>query len=387
MSKSILFVVDERKMGGVSILLEDMMEMLDLSGLNIDILVLHNNGDRLQNLPKNVNIIYGTEYFDVVDLPIKEIINSKNIKSLIKKIILVFDMKTGLIKNKIKRERKKILSKKYDIEIAFKDGFTAIFTAFGNSLKKIHWLHYDYKLANPNAKYDKLFKKILPLFDNVIAVSKDVMDDFNKIYHLENKTDIIPNLINFDKIKNKSNEVNLPKSNNLEIISIGRLHQVKAYDRFIEVIYRLKEEGVLNNVKFKIYGDGPEKENLLKKIFDLDLKQLVSLEGQVNNPYVYMKNADLFVLCSLHESFGLVIIESLSLGTPVLALRTSATDKLIKNNVDGLIVNNSIDGLYLGLKEILTNKDKLTELKKGAKLFDYSEKNNEIIEQLQNLLK
>jgi len=385
--KKILFVVDENKMGGVSILLEDMLKMIDLTDKKIDILVLHDSGDKLKDLPDTVNVIYGTKYFEVVDLPIKEIIKSKNIKNLIKKMILVFDMKTGLIKYKIKRERKKILKENYDVEIAFKDGFTALFVGFGNTQKKIHWLHYDYKLANPNAKYDKLFRKILVKFDEIIAVSEGVMNDFNKVYLLENKTRVISNLININKIKDKSKLKSIQKDEQLEIISVGRLHQMKGYDRFIDAISKLRDEGLLKKVKFKIYGDGPEKNNLSAKILDLNLSKIVTLMGSVENPYIYMKSADLFVLSSIYEPFGLVIIEALTLGTPVLATENSATNKLIKNNIDGLIVENSTDGLYFGLKEILLNKEKLNNLKQNANKFDYSTENNKILEQLENLLK
>ena len=383
--KKILFVVDENRMGGVSILLEDMMKMINRKNKKIDILVLHNSGDRLKDLPNDVNVIYGSHYFDVIDLPIKEIIKSKSIKNLIKKFILVFDMKTGLIKYKIKRERRKILKENYDIEIAFKDGFTAIFTIFGNSLKKIHWLHYDYKQANPNAKYSKLFNQILPQFDNVIAVSKGIMDDFNKIYHLEDKTQVISNLIDINKIKNKSLEIERKKEKKLEIISVGRLHYMKGYDRFIRAINRLRTDKLINKVSFKIYGDGPEKNNLESLINKLGLNRIITLEGKVNNPYTYIKDTDLFVLSSLYEPFGLVIIEALTLGVPVLATQNSATDKLINDNVNGLIVENSEEGIYKGLKKILKEQEYLIKLKENAKKFDYSCENKKILKELQDL--
>ena len=135
--KDILFVVDERRMGGVSILLEDMLNKFDYSKFNIDVLVLHNNGTRLNNLPKNVNIIYGTKYFDAVDLTIGEVLRSKNLSLIFKKVRLVVEMQTGLIKKRIIKERKKILKKDYDTEVAFKDGFTALFVGFGNCKNKI----------------------------------------------------------------------------------------------------------------------------------------------------------------------------------------------------------------------------------------------------------
>ena len=62
-------------------------------------------------------------------------------------------MKTGLIKYKIKKERKKILTEKYDIEISFKDGIGNFFVAYGDSNFKIRWLHADYSVKNPGKNY------------------------------------------------------------------------------------------------------------------------------------------------------------------------------------------------------------------------------------------
>ena len=101
--QNVLFVVDERRMGGVSILLEDILNMINISKYNIDILVLHNNGEMLNNLPKEVNLIYGTPYFSSIDYSIKEVIKTRNLKTIYYKLKVIFDMKTGNIKNVIKK--------------------------------------------------------------------------------------------------------------------------------------------------------------------------------------------------------------------------------------------------------------------------------------------
>lgn len=385
--KNILLVVDERKMGGVSILLEDLINNMDLKDKAIDILVLHNNGDRLENIKDKVNIIYGTKYFDAIDIPLKEIIKSFNIGLFLKKLRLVFEMKTGLIEKRIIKERKKILSKKYDVEVAFKDGFTALFVGFGNCPKKIHWLHYDYKTQNANAKYDKLFKRVLPMFSKIIAVSKGVMDDFNNLYHLENKTKVIDNFIDTKKIKSMMKKKPSKKSNQeLNLISVGRLHYQKGYDRLIEVFNKLNKDNLLNNVKLHIYGDGPEEERLKKLITLYNLNDIIILEGRTNNPYEKIVNSDLFILSSVYEPFGLVIVEAMTLQVPVLAAANSATSKLIDNNKNGLIVDNSIEGLYEGLKRIILNKDLINKWKESLKDYDYDDNNKRIIKEVLDIL-
>lgn len=369
MKKSLLIVVDERKMGGVSILLEDMLNLGVFSDYDTDILVLHNNGNRLKNI--NTNVIYGTKFFNTVDLPVKEVLKTKKLGLIFSKIRLVFEMKTGFIKKRIIKERKKILNKKYDIEIAFKDGFTAIFTAFGDSSKKMHWLHYEYVKTNPNQKYDKLFKKILPQFDQIIAVSVGVKKAFNEIYHLENKVTVVPNIVNVDKIRKLAGDGCVDYNKDvINMVSFGRIHSQKGYDRLIEVFVKLKNEGLDKNIHLTIYGDGPMYNELKERA--LNEKINISFEGEKDNPYKYAKGADLFILSSRYEPFGLVIVEAQALGIPVLATDNAATFDLIQNNANGMIVNNSVDGLYDGIKKIINNKNLLVNYKRNLKHYNYN---------------
>ena len=301
-----------------------------------------------------------------------------------KKIYVIFLMKTCLIKYKILKERKKILTVDYDIEIAFKDGFTAIFTAYGTSKKKIHWLHYEYKKYNANGNYPKLFNSILPTFDKIVAVSNRVMDDFNDIYRLETKTITIGNLVDTDRIiklsKEKCNRV--LNKNKLNIICVGRLHECKGYDRLIQAVNKLsiKEQKKIN---IEIYGDGLEKEKLQAMINEYKLNDTILLEGKVDNPYKYIKGNDLFILCSHFETFGLVIVEAMTLGVPVFALENSNTNNLIKNNHNGYIVENNDEKLYEGLKFLINNQKTIEKFKKN--LDNYKYENKKIIENIEDL--
>ena len=385
--QNILFVVDEKKLGGVSVLLEDILNTINIKKYNIDVLVLHNNGESLNNLPKEVKLIYGTPYFSAIDYSLKEAFKTRNLKTIYHKLKVILDMKTGNIKRMIVKERKKILKKDYDVEIAYKDGFTALFTIFGNSRRKIHWLQYEYRKINPNAKYDKLFKKILPRFDEIIAVSSGVEKAFNVIYHLEHKTRVIENLVDTDKILKKSQEksdVTLSK-NEINFVSVGRHHEQKGYDILIKCLNQLNIDQILpDNFKFRLYGDGPERENLEKLISQFNLQEKVFLMGKVMNPYKYVKNSDLFILPSRYEPFGLVIIEALTVGVPVLATENHATSKIITHKNNGYITENSYQGIYDGLKYLLQNPQIIEKYKKNLK--DYTYDNSTIIKQLEGVL-
>lgn len=381
MKKSLLIVVDERKMGGVSILLEDMLNLGVFSDYDTDILVLHNNGSRLNNV--KANVIYGTKFFNTIDLTIKEVLKTKKINLIFSKARLVFEMKTGLIKKRIVRERKKILNKRYDIEIAFKDGFTAIFTAFGDSLKKIHWLHYEYGKCNPNIKYNKLFNELLPKFDKIIAVSEGVKKAFCDFYKI-NDVEVIPNIANVQKIKDLSKQEGLIKyeDGKLNAVLVGRIHPVKGYDRFLKVVKRLYEDGFKEKLVINVIGDGPDLEKV--KSLNNDLGLDIHFWGKMDNPYKEIKNMDLLILPSLYEAFGLVASEALILDVPVLATKTAATEKIISNNINGLVTENSEEGLYNGMKELLINFDKIKEFKNNLK--DYRYDIDEEISKIKNIL-
>ena len=106
MKKKILCVNDEMVVGGVSRVLNNLLTLIDKEKYNIDLLVLHKHGDMLKDIPQDIKVIGGTNFFDTVDLPISECIKSKK---LFKKLYLVFLIKTGLITNKIIKAIKSFL--------------------------------------------------------------------------------------------------------------------------------------------------------------------------------------------------------------------------------------------------------------------------------------
>ena len=383
MKKKVLFVVDERMMGGVSILLSDILNRINIKKYHIDVLVLHNHGDYLNDLPSDVNIIYGTKFFNMVDYNIKEALKTFNPIKIFSKLRLVYLMKRKKIGQRIIKERKKILDKKYDVEVAFKDGFCALFTAYGDSKKKYHWLHSDYAMYDCTANYYPLFKNIFPKFDKIIGISNGVLERFKNKYDVQN-TEVIMNIIDKEKLVRMGNEekVSFPK-NKINLVSVGRIHNMKGYDRLVDVLAELDKNGYLENVITRIIGDGPDFELVKKKVNDYDLAKKVLLMGRKRNPYPYVKESDCFLMCSRYEPFGLVILEAMILGTPVLSLDVASIKEIMSEEY-GMIYENSRDGLYEGILNIINNPSILNKYKKALKKYDYSI--NKILKQIEELL-
>lgn len=380
--RKILFVVDERQMGGVSVLLDDILKRINLKKFNVDVMVLHNNGDYLDDLPEGVDVIYGSPFFEVVDLSLKEVIKTKNIFKIIKKIYLVFLMKTGLIKGKIKKERMKCLSKKYDTEVAFKDGFTALFTAYGDSEKKIHWLHTDYVMHDCTAKYHNLFEKTFPLFDKIIGISHAVVERFNQVYP-GIQCEVIYNLIDIAKIKKMGEENDIHLGDGINFVSCGRIHEMKGYDRLINVFHRLDDMGLLKHVSLTIIGDGPDLSKVQNLVQEYGLKDKVKLLGRRKNPYPYVKAADAFLMCSRYEPFGLVVLEAMVLGTPVISTEVASIREIMNENY-GTITENSKEGLIKAIAEVIKNPNYLNKYRENLKKYNYD--CDKIVKEIEDVL-
>ena len=382
--KKILFVVDDRKMGGVSILLEDILNKLNLNKFNIDLLILKNEGELLSKIPSKVNIIYGDKFFNTINYSLSSAIKDKKIKKIIDKVLLVFYMKTPLIKYIIKSKRKKILKKQYDTEIAFKDGFCGLFVGYGDSKRKVQWLHADYSKHDDIENYKNKFKKLYKNFDRIVGISKPVAQYFNEKYGCQEKTICIYNLVNTQKIIEKSNEFEIKKnSKKINFISVGRFHRMKGYLRLINVINKLNLNNCFNNCHLTLVGDGPEYLEAINLVKEYKLEDKITLTGSKKNPFPYVKNSDCFIMSSVYEPFGLTVIEALTLKVPVLATEVATIKEMLLENY-GLIIENSEQGLYDGLKSIIEDKSKIKNYKKNLRNYKYD--TTKIINQIEALL-
>ena len=342
----------------------------------------------LKDVPSGVNIIEGSKFFRVIDLPLSQIIKSKNISLLINKLYLLCLMKTGWIGRKIKSERKKMKLSSYDVEIAFKEGFCTIFVANGSSGKKVNWVHLDYKKQNFSSNHMPLMKKMLELIDVNVAVSKVAAQSYQEVFDLKEDVKVIHNIIQSDLIKEKfaqsvnSDDLRLFKNKDLTFISVGRLVEQKGYDRLIKIHRRLIDEGFKHNIM--IIGNGEDEQTLKNEIKKNNCQETFKLIGYRENPFAYFKLADCFLLPSRYEGLPTVVFESLICQIPVIATKVAGIEEQLKDSSYGLVVNNDESDFYEAMKTIIMHPEKLEKMK--DKLKDYHYQNETIITQISNLV-
>ncbi|MGG3709338.1 glycosyltransferase [Heyndrickxia coagulans] len=172
----------------------------------------------------------------------------------------------------------------------------------------------------------------------------------------EKKIVVLPNAININKILDYSNECkagdeNIYKYKDFVIVNIGRLVKQKGQINLLSAMNKIVNEAKIKDIKCLVIGEGEERKNLENYIKDHQLNNNVFLLGLQKNPYKYLRDANLFVIPSLWEGFGIVVLEAFALGIPVLGSNVEGISELIDHKKNGVLLNNNnVDTLY---KEIL----------------------------------
>lgn len=343
MKKKILFIYGQLNGGGAERVLLDILHNIDYSQYEVDLCQIVAGGTLINEVPTAVKIIplwrgYTLGY----------------------KIAIRLSNKWGnnyLFKRKIKKK----LTKQYDMEISFLEGFPLKIHAMMNTTsKKISWVHCDlfrfpyeadqFRSGEELAAYNKM--------DKVVCVSKDAKEAFKKRFPTcISDVVVIYNPIDSKKIEKLSVAFKPKEKEKFTIITSGRLTPQKKMDRVLRVAKRFKEEHI--DVKFQILGDGELKGELLNLRQQLEVEDMVDFLGFQKNPFPYIKQADLMFCCSGYEGFCLVICEAMCLGVPVVCTKTSGPIEILEDNKYGLLCEHDDESMYKAVKQMVQNKQLL----------------------------
>ncbi|EOU1998564.1 glycosyltransferase [Clostridium perfringens] len=337
MKKKVLFVLEAFDKGGIEKVTLDIVNNLDKEKYDITVKTIWFGGHCQSKVKKHIKV---------------EPFFKKYRKGIMK--LFIYLPKKLLYKLYIKD--------KYDIEIAAGDGIPSriIAGSSNKNSKKVSWIHMDVlkngsklKELKDKNKANKFYKP----FDLILCVSNDCKENFVRRFGYEEKCKVIYNPIPSQEIIDMSKEkIDIEFDHTIKnIVSVGRLVDEKGYDRLLKVHKKLICDGIKHNIY--IIGDGKERDRLQKFINDNNLNDSIKLLGFKDNPYKYINKSDLLVVSSRNEAFSLVLVEAIILNIPVLSTICSGPRELLNNGEYGLLVDNSEEGLYMGLREILENDE------------------------------
>ncbi len=167
---------------------------------------------------------------------------------------------------------------------------------------------------------------------------------------------VIYNGINLDTFD--AQQVQMEKRENQEIIlgNLGRLEKQKNQLFLLDVMDKLVTKGY--KVKLRIGGAGRLKEEIEKEIEHRGLTKYVELSGFVKDSKSFMYNIDIFVLSSLWEGFGYVLVEAHACSRPVVAFKVSSNPEIVIHRENGLLVPlNDVDGFANAVIELIDSPE------------------------------
>ncbi|MBS4205799.1 glycosyltransferase [Bacillus sp. FJAT-49754] len=285
-----------------------------------------------------------------------------------------------------------IVKESYDIIVTTKDVFSYPISV--NKCKKVMWIHggLEYlETENPS-----IFNKIkiwyknrtYSKFNHILLLTNAAKKRFCNKYGTEDRCHVLYNPINNDEITKLSNEAVLDYEfkSDMVIICSCRLSIEKGVDRLLDACNKLFQEGY--NFNLIILGDGPEKVNLMEKIQNNPLlNNKVAMLGFKENPYKYISKCNIYISPSITEGFSLSIAEAMILDLPIISTNCNGPKEILENGKYGLLVENTENGIYQGLKKIISNRDLIDyyRLKSGERKEFFSYEKN--IRALEGILK
>lgn len=345
--KKILFFLESLSGGGAEKVLSDLVTNLDKSKYDITVCTVTDEGVYQDKVSQCCN------YYSFIKM--KDIRKGgwTNIWTRIK-IKLIYSLPANIV-------YRLYLKNKYDIEIAFIEGFATklIASSCNKFSRKIAWVHTDMK-QNPYA--DNSYKnkeehiKTYLQFDKIICVSEYVKNVFESKFIKSENVIVSYNPVDDCAIMRMSRETcEMEKPKCMLIGTVGRLVYQKGYFRLVKCIKELKDR---YDFQLWIIGEGPARKEIELYIRENSMDGYVKLLGFQKNPYKYLVRCDAFICSSYAEGFSTAATESLILGKPVFTVECAGMKELFGNYKCGEIVDNTDQDLLNMLEKLVSNQYK-----------------------------
>ena len=383
--KKILFVVDSLGCGGAEKSLCNLLSVFDYSKYEVYLQLVTIPTNICELIPKEVKVLSELNYLVFCKKPlIKQIFN----RGFLTRAKVFFGLKKE--KNlhnsqtywKYAQKGFETLHVNYDVAIAWGQGFPVYFVMDKvKATKKFAFINADCFAQGYNKKFDFCY---FSKYERVVGISQFLEEKLRREYpSISNKIITIYDIVKIDDIIEKAREENPYKNDDeLKIVTVGRLVKEKGYDLAIDACEELVHEGV--KFRWYIVGEGQERVSIENNVRRKGLEKNLMLLGAKENPYPYVRYADIYVQCSRHEGFCLTLKEAKILNKPIVCTNFETAYLQIENEKNGLLVDMDGKEIAAGIIRLANDNSLKKELEKNLK--EESKDNRSEIEKLYKLI-
>ncbi|MGG0722222.1 glycosyltransferase [Bacillus mycoides] len=373
MKKDVLFVINNLNCGGAEKSLISLLNTMDYSRYNVDLFLFKHEGLFLNKIPKQVNVLEEPLEYQLFDMPIKAAImkclRQGRLDIALSRVCAGYIFKSE--KNKARCEQRvwrylskslQNISKKYDVAIGYLEKNPVYFCIDKvNANKKIGFIHTDYDKLGMDPNIDMGYFRSL---DHIVTVSEECANVLKQRFSIYNdKIGVIHNIVSPSTINKMSQEKVDLERKGVKLVSVGRLSHEKGFDLAIEACKNLVGDGY--EIKWYIIGEGEGRGKLEKMIEENHLQDHFLLLGLKENPYPYIREADIYVQPSRFEGKSIAIDEAKILHKPIVVTNFSTAKDQIKNEENGLIIDMDAHSLSEGIKKLIHNEELRNKLIKN----------------------
>ena len=373
--KKLLIVNNNMYIGGIQKALIGLLDEI-CDQYDVTLLLFHKDGALLDEIPKGVVVKETRSLYRYMGMAQRDCVTAKDklLRGLFAGVTKIFG-KRYVIRLFGKTVCRDELGT-YDVVISciqgtndksFYGGTAEYALDFPEAGRRVCYVHCDYAKSGTACRWnDRMYEK----FDAIACVSEGVRDQFLELLPgLREKTHAVYNPINYQKI-NELAEMQPYEyaSDHLNLLTVARLSPEKGIDRVIRALAKIRAA----NVRYYVLGEGSARKDIEALIRECDLQDCVCLLGESDNPYRYMKNADLLILPSYHEAAPVVYQEARILGLPVLSTRTLSTEEMVGEQY-GFIVDNTDQAIAEELCEIIKSPTLLSMKKEALRELRYDD--------------
>ncbi len=210
----------------------------------------------------------------------------------------------------------------------------------GRTVPVVTTLHgTDITLVGKDASYEPVVTFSINQSDGVTAVSEDLRRDTYKHFDIHREIEVIPNFIDLSRFKRQQKEhfkkAICPNGEKL-IVHTSNFRRVKRIDDAVMVFYEIQKN---IPAKLLLVGDGPERARIERLVRDLDIYDQVRFLGKLDAVEEVLSVADLFLMPSEQESFGLAALEAMACQVPVISSNVGGLPELNIQGVTGFLSN------------------------------------------------